>query len=150
MWDLCCDHGYVGLKAYHSGTFPEIHFVDQVPEIISSLQERFENRHQRPGLTEKVNFWAQSGETLTVPMEGTAVIAGVGAHTILQILRGLCERDENLKISRWILGPHTDEEFLQESLSVWPRFSKVFQLAALTNVREGQRDRKLLIFDKVL
>lgn len=41
VWDFCCDHGYLGLNAYSSGDFPQIHFVDQVPHIIEKLESRF-------------------------------------------------------------------------------------------------------------
>lgn len=150
VWDFCCDHGYMGLRAYHSGDFPEIHFVDQVPHIIEQLENRFRHRHQRDGLTAQVSFWPESGENLRVPLKGTAIIAGVGAHTILQILRGLIEREQGLQASRLVLGPHNDEEFLEHSLASWQAFQKGFKLAANTQVQEGSRTRKLLIFDKVL
>ena len=150
VWDFCCDHGYMGLRAYHLGQFPEIHFVDQVPHIIEKLESRFYSKHQKPELPQKVFFWAASGENITVSLQGTAIIAGVGAHTILQILRGLFDRDGGLQASRLIMGPHNDEEFLEETLSSWEEFCLKFKPTVRTQVVEGSRIRKLLIFDKIL
>ena len=78
VWDFCCDHGYLGISAYRSGYFPEVHFVDQVPHIIQRLQQEFAQKHFDEENSQQAFFWAQSGESLEVPLTGTAVIAGVG------------------------------------------------------------------------
>lgn len=149
VWDFCCDHGYMGLKAYHSGAFPEIHFVDQVPHIIAKLEKTFHIKHHRPEFSQQAFFWAQSGEYISAPLKGTVIIAGVGAHTILQILRGLFER-EGTQASRFILVPQKDEELLQQELELWETFKSHYQTAVVTQVQEGSRIRKVLIFDKIL
>ncbi|QDK36721.1 SAM-dependent methyltransferase [Bdellovibrio sp. NC01] len=149
VWDFCCDHGYMGLKAYHSCQFPEVHFVDQVPHIIARLEQSFLTKHQKAEYTQKVFFWAQSGENINSPLNGTAIIAGVGAHTILQILRGLFAQN-TMNASRFILAPQKQEEFLEQELSAWNEFQTRFKIADVTHIQEGSRHRKLLIFDKVL
>lgn len=149
VWDFCCDHGYMGLKAYHSGVFPEIHFVDQVPHIIAKLEQAFHIKHHRAEFAQRAFFWAESGENISVPLKGTAIIAGVGAHTTLQILRGLFAL-EGTQASRFILVPQKDEELLEQELGAWEAFKSHYKVAAITHVREGSRIRKLLIFDKIL
>lgn len=149
VWDFCCDHGYMGLKAYHSGAFPEVHFVDQVPHIIARLERSFLAKHLKSEYLQRAFFWAESGENISAPLKGTAIIAGVGAHTTLQILRGLFAR-EGAQASRFILVPQKDEELLEQELGAWDGFKSHYKVAAITHVREGSRIRKLLIFDKIL
>lgn len=149
VWDFCCDHGYMGLKAYHSGFFPEVHFVDQVPHIMARLEQSFLAKHLKPEYLQRAFFWAESGENISAPLKGTAIIAGVGAHTTIQILRGLFGR-EGAQASRFILVPQKDEELLEQELAAWEHFKSLYKIADVTHVREGSRIRKLLIFDKIL
>ena len=149
VWDFCCDHGYMGLMAYHSGAFPEIHFVDQVPHIIAKLEENFRTKHQREEKPHVVNFWAESGENIPQMLTGTAIIAGVGAHTVIKILRGIYANDR-LNAQRLILVPQKKEELLECTLREWNDFQLRYRFVSSTDVVEGHRSRKLLIYDKIL
>ena len=146
VWDFCCDHGYVGLNAYKSGQFPEIHFVDQVPAIIKALEERFQAQHHDEDSAVKVFFRAQAGEDVLEPLKGSIVIAGVGAHTILKIIRTQKDRGQ-LNAKRLILCPQNDEKRLLTGLHEINKLGFI-----LCNERyameERGRTRKLLIFDK--
>ncbi|MBO9665765.1 MAG: tRNA (adenine(22)-N(1))-methyltransferase TrmK [Bdellovibrio sp.] len=149
VWDFCCDHGYLGLSAYRSGYFPEVHFVDQVPHIIQKLKVRFDEKHFREAYPQRAFFWAQSGETVAATAGGTAVIAGVGMHTISDILQGIHEKN-SLKFNRLILSSHNYEEKLEQFLETWEPFLRTYKRTSVCEVFENGRNRKLLIFDKIL
>lgn len=79
LWDLCCDHGLLGIAALDSGNFSEVIFNDSVPHVIEQLRERLTGRtHCRTvlGLAEDI------GEELT----GNLILAGVGGEKIFKIL----------------------------------------------------------------
>ncbi len=81
-FDLCCDHGYLGLGALISDRVPHVTFVDRVPAIIDQLCDRFpvalDNR--------RATFVTADAATLLPrPVHGTIAIAGVGAQVLLDI-----------------------------------------------------------------
>lgn len=148
VWDFCCDHGYLGLNAYESGLFSEVHFVDQVPHIVANLQRRFEAEYWRKDNPTRVVFHAHSGAEVRFVPSGTVVIAGVGAYTIAQILKALGQRGA-VQADRLILGPQRDEEklcFLLQNDAFAMGFCEPWWLS----IEERGRNRKLLIFDKIL
>lgn len=147
VWDFCCDHGYMGLNAYESGLFPEVHFVDQVPHIIEQVQQRFQTEHFRENSSARAYFFAVAGEDIPKPLYGSAIIAGVGAYTIFKILESLHERDF-LHAKRLILCPQRDDEKLKEDLRKMSNFSYEMTRDCCEIVERG-RGRKLLIFDKI-
>lgn len=148
VWDFCCDHGYMGLNAYESGLFSEVHFVDQVPHIIERLEQRFQNEYFREDSASQAFFHPRPGEQLGQAIQGSVVIAGVGAHTILEIVRSLTENGV-LSADRLILGPQRDEEKLFVWLQNLPNFSYKSD-GEIIAIDERGRNRKLLIFDKIL
>lgn len=108
VWDLGCDHGFLGREALASACFPAVHFVDQVPHLIASLQQELAGQ---PG----ARFCAQAAESLQEPVQGTLVIAGMGAHAMHKILEGLASQ-KFLQAQRLILGPQRDEKLLLETV----------------------------------
>ena len=42
VWDLCCDHGYLGLRVLHEALCDQVVFVDRVPHIMADLAARLE------------------------------------------------------------------------------------------------------------
>lgn len=148
VWDFCCDHGYMGLNAYESGLFTQVHFVDQVPHIIERLEQRFQSEYFRDDSVSQAFFHPRAGGSLEQPVQGSVVIAGVGAHTILEIVRSLIEKGV-LSADRLILGPQRDEEKLFVWLQNLPDFHYKSGSEILA-IDERGRNRKLLIFDKIL
>lgn len=146
VWDFCCDHGYMGLNAYESGVFPEICFVDQVPHIIEQLRQRFEKEYYRENYSSQAYFFPLPGELINKPLHGTAILAGVGAHTIFKILQCL-QKNGFLHAQRIILCPQRDEEKLLEMLLEIPKFHYKLRNEDCQIIERG-RSRKLLIFDK--
>lgn len=147
VWDFCCDHGYLGLRAYESGRFSEVYFVDQVRHIIEQLKQRFEQHHLSDELEAKVHFLPHAGEELLMAVHGTVVITGVGPHTILRILSSLSQR-KLLQADRLILSPHGDTGKLLQSLAENPDFH--YEVGNQDcKVEERGRIRKLLILHRI-
>ncbi len=147
VWDLCCDHGLIGLRAYQSGQFPQIHFVDQVPLIVQNLEKKFLEDFHLAEAGQKAFFCIKEGGQLEV-VDGTVIIAGVGAHAILKILRSLSQK-KGLSAIRLILGPQRDEAFFEDELATWLEFKNNFKLLLKAEIIEGIRVRRIFIFDKI-
>lgn len=146
VWDFCCDHGYMGLNAYESGLFPEVHFVDQVPHIIENLRERFLREYFRAEASVTAAFHSQRGEDLQQEVHGSVVIAGVGAFTIFKIIENMHAK-ELLRAQKLILGPQKDEEKLFQLMQEQQFFGYQFCNEHYTVLERG-RLRKLLIFEE--
>ena len=145
VWDFCCDHGYLGGAAYKSRKFKNIYFVDPVTSIMERLELQFQKylfQEDNPGTA---FFMVQAGENLEHPVEGTACIVGVGAHTIYDILSGLAASGY-LQAQRLILGPHKDSEKLLAMLKNNKLFEN-YELTLQKEVAENNRTRLFFIFD---
>lgn len=79
LWDLCCDHGLLGIAALESGQFSEVIFNDSVPHVIEQLSERLAGRARCRTV---LAFAEDIGEELT----GNLILAGVGGEKIFKIL----------------------------------------------------------------
>lgn len=146
VWDICCDHGYLGIHAYQSGQFPAVHFVDQVPEIVQRLEDRFHKVLTATHSATKVSFKALSGESIPEEVTGNLVISGVGSYTIFQILKSLQEKNL-LKAERLILCPQNDVVSIEE-IKKLPDFS-FRQSQENLSVYEKDRLRRVFVFDRV-
>lgn len=144
VWDLCCDHGYLGLHAYQSQLFPEVTFVDQVPEIIARLEERFQRDIIQSHNLTNSRFMALSGEDLNLELIGNVVISGVGSYTIFQILRSLHTKNL-LQAQRLILCPQNDVVKIDE-IKKLPGFL-YRQSQDIISVNEKDRVREIYVLD---
>lgn len=145
FWDVCCDHGYIGIHALRSKRFSEVHFVDQIPHIMQRLQALFlQSSNLRPDY--RYAFHTSAGEDIEHKISGTFLVAGVGGTTIKNILQALMCK--NLFFAdRLLLSPHLDESFmvaLMESES----FKTKYHLVEIKSITEGSRQRPLYIYDK--
>ena len=144
FWDLCCDHGYVGIGALESGRFSEVNFVDQVSHIIERL-EILLNQHFLGTKVDQYHCYAIDAMKIEKELFGTILIAGVGGLTISNILEQLFE-SKKLKAKRLILSPHTDELYLRNYLH-----SIGFQLRSNKQQKiefvEGNKTRSIYIID---
>lgn len=131
VWDVCCDHGQLGLAALKSNQFPLVHFVDQVPEIIDSLPKGFLN----------ARYYPQPAEDLNIPLSGNIVIAGVGAHTILSSLNSW-EAKGLLKAKRLILCPQKNLELIVHQKRAG------YNLDKIESVDERGRLKSVLIYNQ--
>lgn len=148
VWDICCDHGLLGIAAYRSDNFLDVYFVDQVESIMNSLRDKFYQHGYNESLTKKAHFICASGENIQTKVSGTACISGVGALSILQILTPL-EKKNALTADRLILGPHNDEEAFLESIQNSEIF-KNYKLISQIEVEEKQRLRQIFVLDRLV
>ncbi|MFS4459567.1 SAM-dependent methyltransferase [Bdellovibrio sp. HCB2-146] len=146
VWDFCCDHGYLGLNAYESGIFPEVHFVDQVPSIITNLQTRFRRRAPyMDGHPSTAFFHAVPAEEIREQLTGNVVMLGVGAHTIIRVL----QQQNFSNVDRLILGPQKMETLVVDVLKTAPALAFSHALQKNLEVLEKERVRTLLVIDKM-
>lgn len=142
FWDVCCDHGYVGIGALKYN-FSEVHFVDQVPHIMEKLIFRF--KEFPPNNSAKFKFHINSGEEISEFVFGTCLIAGVGGLTIKNIIENLIRVDK-LKADRLLLSPHTDEKVLIDCIRS-SIVSDSYFLKEKIIFTEGKKERSLYILD---
>ena len=138
VWDLCCDHGKLGRQALRSGLFPRVCFVDCAAHLVEQVRERLSSE----GRDEGASFFGMPAEQLPEALSGTVVAAGVGAHTLMDILR-----DQKSTPLRFVLGPQKDEEKLKIWLAEDVAFSRRYGLKCQFSVKERGRDRQILIYD---
>lgn len=145
VWDFCCDHGDLGLKAYLKKTHPEIFFVDKVQRIVDKLQMRFENHFYNSKNPTRAFFIVGLGQEVDQIVSGNVVIAGVGAATILKILTGLSAKSF-LQAQRLILAPQNHVANLV--MQMQNLFASDFILQQKYIIEEKGRIRTILIFDR--
>lgn len=142
VWDFCCDHGYLGLKALESERFSEVHFVDPVQALIQKIEQICRDREAQGAV-----FHPCAGEDLEIPVKGTMVVAGVGAETIIKIISGL-KSQGLLEAERLVLSPHRHEDRLwsfMESL----KSDYTQDLLRSHEVQEGSRTRPVWAFQRI-
>lgn len=141
VWDLCCDHGYLGLKAHSAAGFGQIHFVDPAIHLIDDLRKRC-------GAASGISFYPICAQDVENSMTGNVVIAGVGAELIRQIVFELLRR-QKLDAKRLILIPHTHANKMQVWLTENDSFARIFQLCEVLEVTENNRKREVFIYDRI-
>ncbi len=85
VFDLCCDHGHLGVAALLSQRIPHVTFVDRVPAIVDTVSDRFPVALER---TRATFLCADARELPPRPVTGSVIIAGVGGDVVRDILVG--------------------------------------------------------------
>lgn len=148
VWDICCDHGYLGIAAYKNANFTHIYFVDRVPEIMDRLKIQFQKSIFKPDSAVKATFICTAGQDIGTNVTGTVCITGVGGSAVFKILDGLA-KNNYLNADRLILGPHRDEMNLLELIKNSARLNQ-YHLKSEIKIVENDYKRSLFILDKVL
>ncbi len=150
IWDLCCDHGFLGMALLDADKAQTLHFVDQLPGITTDLAERLQPypaaRYQVHTLPAEQVRWQANKRRLVI-------IAGVGGETVVEIVQQLAARND-LAATDWLLSPANSCYELRQYLR-----QAGFGLKAEAVVFErrrgyemlwlGQRDSALATVDKV-
>lgn len=121
-----------------------MYFVDQVGSIIDQLQNRFQVEYFQPQALSEAYFMTCSGEDIRQNVDGNVVVSGVGAFTIIDIIKSLHQR-QLLQAEKLILVPQRDEGKLIRFLDELPGFNDVFELKQF-EVEERGRRKKVLIY----
>jgi tRNA A22 N-methylase len=109
LWDIGCDHGYLGEQALIQG-FPFVHFVDPAEPLIQKLKRRLGFRYGNTA------YHQLRGQDLSnVRIDGSVVMAGFGGDQMREILERW-RQHALLGETRLILSPHKDEKKLADWL----------------------------------
>lgn len=93
LWDLCCDHGRLGLHIHQKQPQTRVHLVDVVPSIIDILRNKYKALEDG-----RLFFKLASAEDIILantPRQ-VVVIAGVGGSTIIEILEGILDKNRGM------------------------------------------------------
>lgn len=145
VWDICCDHGYLGMAAYTSMNFSNIYFVDRVPTIMNQLKSEVERLASKNESASKTTFICAAGQEIKTNVTGTVCITGVGGFTVFKILDGL-SKNNYLNADRLILGPHRDEMKLLELIKNFQ--INQYDLKNEIQIIENGYKRSLFILDR--
>lgn len=110
-WDICCDHGLIGIYALRYGLSPKVYFVDQVAEIMHRLSQKLADYE----LQDVTQVYLCSGAKIPAEkISGNVVIAGVGSLTMIEILKGIKDKLESPYFL--ILSPNKNPHLLEDYL----------------------------------
>jgi len=147
VWDICCDHGYLGTAAYKSASFSHIYFVDRVPTIMEQLEIQFQKSDFKTESVSKATFICAAGQDIGTSVTGTICITGVGGFSAFKILNGLA-KNNFLNADRLILGPHRDEMKLLELIKDSSQLNQ-YHLKSEFKIVENDYKRSLFILDRI-
>ena len=137
LWDLACDHGYLGERALRSGEFPEVHFVDPVKHQIEKIRQRL----QKTEFGARAFYYPIRAQKVEKKVLGNLVIAGIGGENLFQILNDL-HLASRLQAERLILSPHTDLEHVMKQMQGWT----FYELMEQSSIIEKGRVRTALVY----
>ncbi|MBX2994641.1 MAG: tRNA (adenine(22)-N(1))-methyltransferase TrmK [Bdellovibrionaceae bacterium] len=134
LWDIGCDHGYLGEGALLAG-FPRVEFVDPAAHLVDKLKRRLAFRFGNTG------YHALRGQDLAAPVTGNIVMAGFGGDQMREILEAWLERGL-LREGRLILSPHKDED----KLRAW--IEETFTISEQSSFDERGRVRPIFVCEQ--
>lgn len=92
VWDLCCDHGKLGLALFEGNKCHRVHFVDQVPEITKNLQDYLD---KIPNLDKSLFSIMTMDAGDISPSDGDLVcICGVGGDVAITIMNKILSQND--------------------------------------------------------
>ncbi len=110
-WDLCCDHGLIGLYAWSRFNLPDLHFVDRAPNVVARLEAALQGRMN----LDSIFFHPMDASELELPSRPcNVIIAGVGFRAMKRII------EANYPTSlphRVIISIHTEEERVAQTMT---------------------------------
>jgi len=93
VWDLCCDHGKLGLALLESKKTKLIHFVDQVPSIISDLDKKIQKIKELD--SEQYTLNTLNAENVILKDNNSLIcICGVGGDVAIKIIDSLMKNND--------------------------------------------------------
>ena len=142
LWDLCCDHGFIGLYAFTQDLFNHIHFVDKQPHIIDRLINLL-NKANVP--LESMSFHKIDASEIDQVIKGNLILAGVGGKLGVKILGRLYNKG-HLQAHRVIFSPHSQEQDSLDQIMKLENFP--YELMNSTRVIEAGRNRHIFVLER--
>ncbi|MCJ8313747.1 MAG: tRNA (adenine(22)-N(1))-methyltransferase TrmK [Saccharospirillaceae bacterium] len=118
FWDLCCDHGFLGMKLFEKAKTSRVHLLDQVPKILDGLENKYAKFNDG-----RIEFRMQDAKTveLDATKNHMIVIAGVGGETLIEILEAIITNNPAAKMD-FALSPNSHifqiRQFLQPNFTL--------------------------------
>lgn len=136
LWDVGCDHGYLGELALQKKIRP-VYFVDAAAHVMSELKRKLSRQYV------DAKFLHLRGQDIDQVVSGSFVMAGFGGDQMAEILEILFQK-QLVKNCRFILSPHKDEEKIRSL--VISGLSKTAEL----EFTERKKKRPVFIFQSSL
>lgn len=81
IYDLCCDHGHLAYTLWRDKKDTEVYAVDIAVKVVAKLRQTL-----GPLTDERFHIIEQAGENISFKDDSVIIIAGVGAHTTMNIV----------------------------------------------------------------
>lgn len=92
IWDLCCDHGHLGLHLHQNHTLTHVHLIDKIPSIIHKIRKKYTSL-----IDSRLHM--QQLDAQDIVLTGTPrqmiVIAGIGGGTVKSLLQAIIANPKN-------------------------------------------------------
>ncbi|GAK83101.1 hypothetical protein JCM19238_648 [Vibrio ponticus] len=116
IWDCCCDHGLLGTALLNKHTDSNVHFVDIVPELITSVTDKLQ--HFYP--SEQKRWHTHCIDVATLPLKQFSgshliIIAGIGGDLMIDFVSAIVEQHRGEQID-FLLCPVHHQFKLRQSL----------------------------------
>lgn len=101
IWDIGCDHGFLGRSFVENAHVQSINFVDPSAPVIQQLKKSLDS------YISKGKFHIEQNEgqrILLYPESNLVFIAGMGGKEIQDILQA--HSHQAVKETRWVISPH--------------------------------------------
>ncbi len=151
IWDCCCDHGLLGAALLSRRAAPHIHFVDIVPALMTSLENKlmtfFPPNKTLHDSSANSQWHIHCVDTALLPLDQVdgkqlVIIAGVGGDLMTDFINAICKRHPNLELD-FLLCPVHHHFTLRQQL-----IQHQFNLLHEVLIEENQRFYEILLVTK--
>lgn len=113
VWDICCDHGKIGILFAQQHQIHSIHFVDQVPSITEELKAKLNSY-----IPKHIYFDVITGPGEKLQIENKQknlfILAGIGSETIIDILNNF--KNQKLLNNDFLISSHKHPHKIRQYL----------------------------------
>lgn len=116
IWDCCCDHGFLGASLLSRQAAKNIHFVDIVPELITTIESKLQQFYPH-----SLSDWkTHCLDVAKLPLQQyqgkhLVIIAGIGGDLMIQFINDLYQKHHKMNID-FLLCPVNQQFALREKL----------------------------------
>lgn len=113
VYDLCCDHGKIGMKVHQHMPATPVIFVDIIESIIEKLKVKLATYITSEN--NKLTILRKDATTLKIPSDkkALAIISGIGADLSIKIFNNLYRQNSN---AYFLFCIHQKTELLKNKL----------------------------------
>ena len=111
IWDCCCDHGFLGASLIADKISPQVHLVDIVPELISSLEIKLNKLFPHQPTDSSKRWQTHCLDSSNLPLEDyhgkqLIIIAGVGGELATSMVRDICLKHPDVALDFLLCPVH--------------------------------------------